>query len=232
MLKNTVIVDEIEKIEEINFDGFVYDVSCEDPHMYITSGFISHNCVLWFDEIEKGLSGAKSSGETDGGTTSRVISTFLTWMQEKTKPVFIFATANDYKSIPPEFMRRFDETFYVDLPNLNERKQIFKVLIKKYKRNYEDFDIVGLAKITENFSGAEIEKVIVNSLFLGFSDDKREMNTDDLRQSISLFKPLYLVRQEEFDDLKSWAKTRCVSANLEIIKSSDDDISVSNLQIG
>jgi SpoVK/Ycf46/Vps4 family AAA+-type ATPase len=103
-------------------------------------------CVLWIDEIEKGFSGSQSSGSTDGGTSSRVFGSFLSWMQEKTKAVFVVATANDVSKLPPEFLRkgRFDELFFVDLPDLRERTQIWEIVIQRYGREPGDFDVVVL----------------------------------------------------------------------------------------
>jgi SpoVK/Ycf46/Vps4 family AAA+-type ATPase len=99
-------------------------------------------CVLWLDEIEKGFSGSKSSGMSDGGTSSRVFGSFISWMQEKTKPVFVVATANDVTQLPPEFLRkgRFDELFFVDLPNQQERDLIWRIQIAKYGRDPEKYD--------------------------------------------------------------------------------------------
>ena len=176
-------------------------------------------CILWLDEIEKGLSGGKSSGQTDGGTTNRVISTFLTWMEEKEKPVFVFATANDYTQLPPEFMRRFDEIFFVDLPNINERKSIFKVLLRRYKRDEKNFDIDCLAVNSDGYSGAEIEKAIVSALFVGFSESSRAINTKDILLALKSFKPLSVMRSDVIDEMRSWAKDSCVMANRKLTDS-------------
>lgn len=118
--------------------------------------------VLWIDEIEKGLSGMASSGSTDGGTTSRVLGTFLTWMQEKKKPVFVVATANNISGLPPELLRkgRVDEIFFVDLPLKEDREEIIKIHLKRIKRDYNKFDISKIADACEDFSGAEIEEAI------------------------------------------------------------------------
>lgn len=221
-IENNIILDEIESIEEIDFEGYVYDACCEDPHLYVTNDFISHNCVLWVDEIEKGLSGTKSSGQSDGGTTSRVVSTFLTWMQEKKSDVFIFATANDPEQIPTEFMRRFDEIFFVDLPNIKERKDIFRVLLKKYKRDPENFDIKTLSVATQNFSGAEIEKAIVSSMFECFSNSKKDLTTKDILSAIDNTNPIYMAKKEFVEDLRKWGKERCVPASLEYTISTED----------
>ncbi|MFQ6081996.1 MAG: AAA family ATPase, partial [Candidatus Aminicenantia bacterium] len=126
--------------------------------------------VLWIDEIEKGFSYSKFS-EADSGLSKRIFGTFLTWLQEKKKLVFVVATSNDIHSLPPEFLRkgRFDEIFFVDLPNYQERKEIFNIHLKKRERNPENFDLDLLAKKTESFSGAEIEQVIISALYSAFS---------------------------------------------------------------
>jgi len=115
-------------------------------------------CVLWIDEVEKGFSGSKSSGSTDGGTSSRVFGSFLSWMQEKDKPVFVVATANDVSKLPPEFLRkgRFDEMFIVDLPDALKRAQIRDIVIRRHRRKPADFDTVVLSRACEQFTGAEI----------------------------------------------------------------------------
>src|ERR1017187_4333341 len=131
-------------------------------------------CVLWLDEIEKGFSGSKSSNSTDGGTSARVFGSFISWMQEKKSQVFIVATANDVSQLPPEMLRkgRFDELFFVDLPNLGEREAIWGIQITKYGRDAKDFDTVQLARQTEGLTGSEIEAVFVESLFQGFDADQ------------------------------------------------------------
>jgi ATP-dependent 26S proteasome regulatory subunit len=174
-------------------------------------------CILWIDEIEKGLSGVQSSGRSDGGTTSRVLSTFLTWMQEKTSPVFVVATANDHESIPPEFLRagRFDEIFFVDLPNEQERKEIFEVLLKKRGYEAKDFnlDLLSGDPISRNYSGAEIEKAIDVAMLAGFDDKKRKIKDDDISKAIKGFKSLFEMRAESFETLQEWAKEKCIRAN-------------------
>src|SRR5436190_12347352 len=125
-------------------------------------------CVLWLDEIEKGMAGSKSSGATDGGTSARVFGSFISWRQEKTAAVFVVATANDVSQLPPEMLRkgRWDELFFVDLPNETEREQIWKIQIGKYGRDAAEYDIKQLARITDGYTGAEIEAVFVEALFL------------------------------------------------------------------
>lgn len=172
-------------------------------------------CCLYLDEIDKGIAGGQSSGQTDGGTTSRVISTLLTWMQEKEKSVFIIATANRHSTLPTELLRpgRFDEIFFVDLPSRPERKEIYQVILRRYGRNPDNFDLDLLVSKTENYSGAEIEKSIISGLFESFSDNRRELNTKDIVNAIGTFRPLYDIRKDDFDEMRDWAKERCVMAN-------------------
>jgi SpoVK/Ycf46/Vps4 family AAA+-type ATPase len=127
-------------------------------------------CCLWIDEVEKGFSGTKSSYATDGGTSSRVFGSFISWMQEKASPVFVVATANDVSQLPPEMLRkgRFDELFFVDLPNQAEREAIWDIQIGKHGRDPKDFDVVQLAKATESLTGSEIENVFIEALYLAF----------------------------------------------------------------
>jgi ATP-dependent 26S proteasome regulatory subunit len=174
-------------------------------------------CVLWIDEIEKAISGVRSSGSTDGGTTSRVLSTFLTWMQEKEAPVFVVATANDYTSIPAEFLRagRFDEIFFVNVPNRTERKEIFSVQLIKKGYDPKDFDIEELARITDHYTGAETEKAIDKAMLAGFVDGKRPITTKDIIIAVKAFTPLAIMRAEEFEGMSEWAADNCVSASEE-----------------
>ena len=124
-------------------------------------------CILWVDEIEKGFSGVRSSGSTDGGTSARVFGSFLNWMQEKTSPVFVVATANDVSQLPPEFLRagRFDQLWFVDLPDAREREAIWRIHLAKRQREPENYDITALAGATDKFTGEEIEQVVIEALF-------------------------------------------------------------------
>ncbi|PEQ91724.1 AAA family ATPase [Bacillus sp. AFS006103] len=166
-------------------------------------------CVLWIDEIEKGFSGIQGSGSSDGGTTSRVFGTFLTWMQEKKEPVFVIATANDISLLPPELLRkgRFDEIFFVDLPSKEERKNIFEIHIKNKKRNPNHFYLDELAGNTVGFSGAEIEEAINEALFNAFNNGE-EVTTDDLLISIKRICPLSKTMSETIASLRKWAEAR------------------------
>jgi len=147
-------------------------------------------CVLWVDEIEKAFTG--SSG--DSGTASRVLATFLTWMQEKRSPVFIFATANAHEHLPPEFLRkgRFDEMFFLDLPTSREREQILEVHLSKRGMTMvrQRFDLMRVAHATEGFVGAELEAVVKDAMFPAFMDGRRELDTDDLVRAAGDMVPL------------------------------------------
>ena len=136
-------------------------------------------------------------------------------MQEKTSSVFVVATANDHSAIPPEFLRagRFDEIFFVDLPNKEERQEIFEVLLRQRKIDYTNFNIGRLAESSENYSGAEIEKGIENAMLEGFMDNRRKINTDDIVNALGAFKTLFAMRQGDFEELREWAETQCVKAN-------------------
>lgn len=173
--------------------------------------------VLWMDEIEKGFAGA-NSGQLDSGVGARVLGTFLTWMQEKTKPVFVVATANNVSILPPELLRkgRFDEMFYVALPNLKERKEIFRIHISKMGRGKliesGKIDLDDLAKVTDGYSGAEIEAIIREALFDAFSVGK-DLNMFDLSEAISNVLPLKQMMKEQIAWLEEWQKGRCRPAN-------------------
>jgi hypothetical protein len=162
-------------------------------------------CVLWIDEIDKAFSGAEGRG--DAGTTNRVFGTFLTWMAEKTTPVFIVATANNIRQLPPELLRkgRFDEVFFVGLPNQAERHQIFDVHLRKYRaHNLRAYDVDRLAYETPEFSGAEIEQSIIEAMHIGFSQN-RDFITDDVLQAASQIVPLAKTAQTEIELLQNWA---------------------------
>jgi len=172
-------------------------------------------CVLWIDEIEKGFSGTQGGG--DGGTSARVFGSFLSWMQEKEKPVFVVATANDVSRLPPEFVRkgRFDEMFFVDLPTLGERALIWDIVIRKYGRKPHDFDSVVLAGASEQFTGAEIEAVFVEAMHAAFAADA-EVTRKDLGNAITDTVPLAQQMDGEIARLRHWAKGRAREAGGEV----------------
>jgi SpoVK/Ycf46/Vps4 family AAA+-type ATPase len=165
--------------------------------------------VLWIDEIEKGLSGVRSSDSSDSGVTARVFGTLLTWLQEKTAPAFVVATANRIDALPPELLRkgRFDEIFFVDLPELPERREIFQIHIRRRKRDPAAFDLDALARDAEGFSGAEIEQAVVSGLYDAFAE-KTELTQRHLVRAIGETKPLSTTMAEEIDRVRDWARTR------------------------
>lgn len=173
-------------------------------------------CLLWLDEMDKGLSGVHSSNFSDGGTTARVLSSFLTWMQEKTAPVFIIATANDISALPPELLRkgRFDEIFFLDLPSHSERMDIFKIHLNKRGRQPEQFDLKLLGDLSQGFSGSEIEQVVISALYDSF-DEQRELQTQDLVNTLRQSVPLSHTMRETIDALRQWAQTRARPASSE-----------------
>jgi SpoVK/Ycf46/Vps4 family AAA+-type ATPase len=165
--------------------------------------------VLWTDEIEKGLSGAGSSGFSDGGVTARVFGAMLTWLQEKTAPVFVVATANRIDMLPPELLRkgRFDEIFFIDLPARPEREEIFRIHVGRRGRKPEEFDLGALAASAEGFSGAEIEQVVVAALYDAFAEGK-QLEQLHLARAVAETFPLATTMREEIQKLREWAKTR------------------------
>lgn len=160
-------------------------------------------CVLWIDELEKSL----SSGGLDGGTSQRVFGSILTWMQEKTKPVFVVATANDVAALPPEVLRRgrFDEIFFLDLPTELERQEILKVHLRKRRRDPGQFDIPRLAQASDGYVGAELEQAVIDAMYNTFSQS-RDILTSDIEASIIRMVPLSRAQREVVEGLRSWLR--------------------------
>lgn len=186
--------------------------------------------IVWIDEIEKALSGS-SSGASDGGTATRVFGTLLTWMQEKKSPVFVFATANQITGLPPELLRkgRFDEIFFVDLPNAAERAEIFKICITKIGRDPSSIDIDQLVKASGEsmlgegvrLTGAEIESVVKEALLDAYNEklkgsENRDLTTEDILRAISRTVPLAKLRRNEIDSLRQWATEHAVRASVPV----------------
>ena len=176
--------------------------------------------ILWIDEIEKGFGG--NGTERDGGTATRVFGTFLTWMSEKTKPVFVIATANNINALPSEMLRkgRFDEIFFVDLPTKAERKIIFRLHLEKrlkgsISKNFSVTDIFldKLAEITEGFVGAEIEQIVISALFEAFSEN-RILSEEDLYKVIKNTVPLSTTQGEQILAIREWANERAVAGTV------------------
>lgn len=169
--------------------------------------------ILWVDEIDKAFAGSQASGMTDGGTTARVFGTFLTWLSEKTAPVFVVATANDIAQLPPELLRkgRLDEIFFVNLPDIDERIQIFSIHLLKRGRAPENFDLRSLAEAAVDFSGAEIQEAVISALYDAFYDS-REVATDDILRSLRQTYPLARTMDAQIDRIREWAKGRARNA--------------------
>jgi len=172
-------------------------------------------CVLWIDEIEKGFGGVGGSGgSTDGGTSARVFGTMLNWLQDKTAPVFVVATANDVSKLPPEMLRkgRWDELWFVDLPDTRERTAIWDLVIEKYGRDKTAYDPVVLARASELHTGAEIEAAYVEALHRAFVED-REPGELDLGEVLNESVPLAVSMSESIERLRHWAKGRARHAS-------------------
>ena len=185
-------------------------------------------CVLWMDEIDKAFGNISSGVDGDSGTSRRVFGSLITWMQEKTSPVFIVATANNVQILPAELLRkgRFDEIFFLNLPTEAERKDIFKVHIQKLRPNrVRDFDLTLLANRTANFSGAEIEQVIIEAMHNAFSSKvnghRRDFITEDILRAIEVTVPLASIAKEQIDALKQWAAqagARSASNDVQLVE--------------
>jgi SpoVK/Ycf46/Vps4 family AAA+-type ATPase len=170
-------------------------------------------CVLWIDEIEKGVA-TDAAGDSDGGVSRRVLGTLLTWMSERKSKVFLAATANDIAMLPPELVRkgRFDEIFFVDLPDETSRKEIFRIHLARRKQKPEDLDVDGFAAATAGFSGAEIEQIVVSGLYEALARSE-PLSTVILKEEITRTRPLSLTMSERISALKAWAAERTVSAD-------------------
>lgn len=177
-------------------------------------------CIVWIDEMEKAL----AHGGLDGGVGDRLFGAILSWMQEKTAPCFVVATANNIASLPPELLRkgRFDEIFFLDLPTLEERKEIISVHLRKRKRLPQDFDVARLAKESEGYVGAELEQAIIDAMYVGFNDAGREFTTVDISEAIRRQVPLAVSQRETIEALRNWLREgRAQSASFQEIKEAE-----------
>ncbi|PYX11574.1 MAG: hypothetical protein DMG85_05050, partial [Acidobacteria bacterium] len=171
-------------------------------------------CVLWIDELEKVFAGSQpDSASVDAGVSSRILAAFLSWMQDRKAPVFVAATCNNVTGLPPELIRkgRFDELFFVDLPNQTERKQIFGIQLVRRKRNPAEFDLERVAAAAEGYSGAEIDAAVQTAMYAAFSS-KQQVSTQGLLDALKATVPLSTTRAEEIQALRKWARTRAVPA--------------------
>lgn len=168
-------------------------------------------CVLFIDELEKAFA---AGGSEDGGVSMRVLGTFLSWLQDHEEDVFVVATANDVSRLPPEFLRkgRFDETFFVDLPDSETRTEILRIHLRKRSQSPETFSLDLVTTATHGFSGAEIEQVIVSALYTAFSENE-DLTTQHLLREAAATRPLSVMMAEKIASLREWAKDRTVPAN-------------------
>jgi ATP-dependent 26S proteasome regulatory subunit len=178
--------------------------------------------ILWVDEIDKAFAGSQGSGSTDGGTTARVFGTFLTWLSEKSAPVFVVATANDISQLPPELLRkgRLDEIFFVDLPSQPERVEVFRIHVSKRGRLPAGFDLEALADASKDFSGAEIEEAINSALYDAFYA-QQEIVTEHILNALAQTVPLAKTMDEQINRLRSWAEGRARNASVPRVLKDD-----------
>lgn len=165
--------------------------------------------ILFIDEIDKAFAGGAGSADSDGGTSSRIFGSFLTWMQEKQSPVFVMATANRVERLPGEFLRkgRFDEIFFVDLPTTEERQEIFRIHLSKRRPDITHFDLGQLAKVCDGFSGAEIEQALIAAMYDAFAKG-RDFNQLDIIAAVKATLPLSKTMSEQVTALRDWARQR------------------------
>ena len=172
-------------------------------------------CVLWIDELEKVFAGSgPDSASVDAGVSSRILAAFLSWMQDRQAPVFVAATCNNVTALPPELIRkgRFDELFFVDLPNSAERQRIFAIQLSKRQRNPEEFDLGKASAAAEGFSGAEIDAAVQSALYAAYAS-KQPLTTQSLLEALSRTVPLSVTCTEEIQSQRAWAKQRAVAAS-------------------
>jgi ATP-dependent 26S proteasome regulatory subunit len=173
-------------------------------------------CVLWIDELEKVFAGSgPDSASADAGVSSRLLASFLSWMQDRKAPVLVAATCNNVTVLPPELIRkgRFDELFFVDLPNQGERREVFSIQLARRKRNPAEFDLERIAAAAKGYSGAEIDAAVQGALYAAYSE-KKPLSTQLLLDALSQTVPLSTTRAEEIQALREWARTRAVPASL------------------
>jgi hypothetical protein len=180
-------------------------------------------CGVWIDEIEKSLAGASSDGASDGGVAADALGTLLTWFQERTSEAFVIATANDVTALPPELLRkgRFDEVFFVDLPNFTERKAVLAAALRAHKRGEIKIDLDAVAEVTHDFTGAEIAELVPTALYAAFADKAREITTKDLLTAAAKVVPLSKTQEKKITALREWGKANArpatAAAKLEIV---------------
>lgn len=214
----------ITSITQIDTPEFVYDPVCKAPHAYISNGFVSHNC----DEIDKGLGGIGGSAG-DSGVSSRVLGSFLTWLQDCTKPVFVMVTANNVTGLPPEMMRRgrFDAIFSTTMPTPRERREVLKIHLRIRGRDIKKFpeeDVAEFVQLSEGYVPAEIESAVKDGLVDAFSEDE-EFTIKHVIEALKVMVPLSKSFAKQIDAMTEWAKNNATPAG----KLDDDGMkSISN----
>jgi len=180
-------------------------------------------CILWLDEIEKALAGS-TGAQGDGGVAADALGAVLSWMQERQGSVFVIATANDVRALPPELLRkgRFDELFWVDLPTSAERSAILAATLKQYDRTTDGIDLAALASATATFTGAEISALVPDALFAAFADGERLITTADLLAAAATVAPLAKTASEKIEGLRAWAKGRARLASSPEVETTSD----------
>jgi len=180
-------------------------------------------CVVWIDEIEKAMQGATNGGSADGGVSADALGTILSWMQDHPAGAFVIATANDVSSLPPELLRkgRFDEVFFVDLPNTVERKGVLKAALKANGRDKIKIDFGAVAEATADFTGSEVAELVATALYAGFADGVREINTKDLLNAADRVVPLAKTKADKVAELRKWgqanARPATSATKLEVV---------------
>jgi len=172
---------------------------------------LAPSIALW-DEVEKAFAGAEA-GNLDSGVSARMLGSALTWMQEKKSPVFVIGTCNDIEALRPEFINRFDEIFFCDIPSTPERMEIIRIHIRKRGRNPDDFDVERLANEIDGFVGREIERVIEASMFKAFADNQREFTTEDIEESARRHEPITRTMADKIERIRKWGNEHAVRAN-------------------
>jgi ATP-dependent 26S proteasome regulatory subunit len=173
-------------------------------------------CALWLDEIEKAFAGMNGSGSSDGGVGMRVLGTILTWMQERTAPVYVIATANEITNLRPELLSRFDDIFWVDLPNAAERAEIISIHLRKRRQDPARFEMAQVVTALDGYVGREIEKVVNAALNFGFYDGARDITTDDLLRAVAQIVPISRSRADDIKALRAWGKANALPASEDL----------------
>jgi AAA+ superfamily predicted ATPase len=189
-------------------------------------------CVVWIDEIEKAMQGA-TSGSADGGVSADALGAVLNWMQERTSEAFVIATANNIESLPPELLRkgRWDEIFWVDLPNRTERGEIVKATLRTFKRDKVEIDFGSVVDATQGFTGSEIAAIVPDALFAAFNDGERELTTDDLLAAAKSVVPLSRTASEKIEKLREWASGRARPATTPTKEAASEALSARRLDL-